>query len=1078
MIYSATVNGSPIDLPSSFDLNISIHSAHFDENIRIGDFNMDVSLPITSANQKAFDFTDQLEVIEQPRVFENVKFYESGKLVLSGILTVFEISKTEDSNHTYITDFFTNLLPFNLNETQLSELLSKEVYLGETPQQIAQAAYLLNQLNSSPDGISSATLKFFPTLGRDFYGDNNSDWVRSSSKWDKEQEYEDGDVVEFRHPITDYSNSVTPFQIKYSISLVFFRALQDAAPGESPASAPSKWIPISEGVFNTQFDETLLVNDSFDKQWETINRFAILPYIQIHDIIRDLAKNLGYTVDGSYMDDDIERKAYYQSNLALDKDGGPINYVHVGATNTALPWEWALQPFIFPLDTGVYQDINDHYDPLTGIYTAAEQGDHRIELNLTVTVAGGAHPSTTFAIRKNGQFLDAVSTSGSDPDTVNLTLTIIDSLSATTELHLAITVGGTGGGVGTQTLDRGEMKITNLKTDFVNVFDTTVRYKDHAPNITAGEFLSSLSQWPNLTVTFNPLNKVLSLDYADDIYLVQPDIELKSLQTSKHKIVKRKEASYEFNYPNTQNFEIPTGFEELPAANAVADLPPPNESAKYIFVKNENAYYFTKEYDFNNGGYLIWEFGGYAWNKFKANLQGDIQSIIPQLSPVPIRRYMHVGLEILAPIIEGPGRSSMFNSSGTRPSLFICYDSENENVYSSPYRAAIVVPYTQDGTQLVHADMKWKTIYAARWTRTIASLINMVTLEGPFTVFPWKTPTQLLSKLHLLNNVPVLPVKIDINIGQSSLQILQLRKIQTFNVESKIIPLETAKINNSSPGSGPKSSGSGAKGNSGGPGTIPIVFPIQLPAPRLKLSDKQTIIGVGGTGVSGYPLKTAPINIQNAPVISTTNLTRAHFDLGIFLEFVAYRKRPPNSFRGIPKKSAFMIPPPWDATAQVNPLEETILSRFGKTIPNRGGHKSNREGFPYPYDSINHIEVDQNLSDLNAWECLQYKIVSKQVNWKDENGLNDSAYWYVPYTNRRSKARSGFKYGTYAPMYFKFRYIYWDDIESQFIEGPFCETICLAYSVHPFHLIPDVGNALHEGQTDLYFKCTLGTKLP
>jgi len=818
MTFSATVKDKPVDLPKNFNLQLQVHSPLYDDNIRIGDFQMNVSLPMTPNNMTVFGFLESVEIAEKEVLFEDFKIFQDGELLVIGVLSIVE-TQIKKQVGSYVCDFFTNLLAENINDLQLSDALNKVVILGGNAQAIATLAQTLNGNTPSPDGITGTTVKFFPTLATEFYGDENKDWMPDFSNYDPDRTYETGEVVLFRYL---ESQEGLLYASPHAAPLMYFEAKDDVAITESPAAEPTKWKPIFPGIMNLPKNVgSFYINDSYNEETNTINRHAFLPYIQIHDIVRNLAEGIGYKAVGEFMDDTEEHKAFFQSNLALDKDSGHPNHIHVGNTNIN-PSPWAVTDVSLPNDTGVYQDDGDHWNGTE--YTVPETGRYLLELFMQYTTIGGGNPNIVITIRRNGSVIGFTPTFGvfvsDNTDGQKNQLEYFDLVAGDT-IKLTGTISGTGAGVGTLTIDRLDFKITNVETDFVNIFDGNVRYADHAPAMSVGEFLMALRQWKNLRIIFNPLNKELSLDYADSTYLEQSDEPIDELITSDLNSELRAEKRFRFNYPSTNNFEILGGFEEMPAVDKARDLPPPNSANKYILVRNENAYYFTKEYDFLDGGSLYWEFGGYAWNTFEANDKGEIQQISPAITPLPLRRFYANTGEYLAPVLDEEGRSSMFNPSGERGSLLVCYDvgaTFYNNTLGIGYRFCNSVPLDPEGLSAAIPSMLWSENYQKVYRHTIPSLIREEIYKFTIDLSPPFSLEDFFNQAVRYHANPLLPIRYSRNLGKSELYYAEFRKLVTADVPTKSIALETGKSksggltkSNSGSGLGGSKTGSGSK---------------------------------------------------------------------------------------------------------------------------------------------------------------------------------------------------------------------------------------------------------------------------
>ena len=124
--------------------------------------------------------------------------------------------------------------------------------------------------------------------------------------------YKEDEFVTFRLPEFTQEHVGIPADIPYAMMPKLFRAVTDTLAGETPFSKSEKWYHIARSVLNATSDGVFLRNSIFDPITKSINRNALLPSIQVHDVFREIAKALGYRLTGDYMDDAIEQRALIQ----------------------------------------------------------------------------------------------------------------------------------------------------------------------------------------------------------------------------------------------------------------------------------------------------------------------------------------------------------------------------------------------------------------------------------------------------------------------------------------------------------------------------------------------------------------------------------------------------------------------------------------------------------------------------------------------------------------------------------------------------------------------------------------------
>jgi hypothetical protein len=788
------IGSTELHLPEDFSLPREALSPIYDlQQFVVTEFSMNILFPLTPQNRLAFNFADELAVSEKQLKYPDFRLEEDGEIRTYGTLEFVKV-RHRDGEGVIDTNFYSNLLPYNPDEKQLSEVVTKIVSLGSSTAAIMAAVGSANLASLSSDGITGSFLRFYPTKAEDFYGDTNPDWWPDVKKYNPESNYATDDVVKFRLPefINDYD---VPTETQHAIVERYFQVIHDAEPavedGETPFSHSEKFKIITPGIFNLPDGEnngnSLRANESYDPTLKAINRFGLLPYIQLHDIIREVGKSLGYTVKGEYMDDSNERKVTFQSNLALDKNSGGPNHIYVGLEEPKLlgPGIVLGVPAQFTLEDGIYFDPSNLWNLSEPSYIPPITDDYFL-VKIKVRIKNN-HAETRFLeirLVELDPLTDIANPQYDIPggQLKNIEYTAVHAFTAANEVSVRWS---TPDDVDFEIL-HATLEIRNLNTDLINVFEGDVRYADHMPDMTVSKFMQAVKLWKNLFPIWDPKSKILYLDYTDNRLRDNAGlVEMKQFaETSDEQTLKAKKR-FRMNYGVLPEiFEPLNGFTELDPVNSATDLPAPNVPNRFIKVRNENAYYFTKEYDYG-GGRLFWQFGGYDWTDLQVEEEGDEMAIIPDLGPVPMERFHGTEGEFLAPVYHGSGRSAMYYPGGSRPPLRLIYDMAFLNPYSAFYRFGNTVNRTQGGDVLGDDVMTWQAILNGKWKRTLQMLVLEEITRNAYRFPPEKQQLINFARIFLLGHVPVIPIKLTEAIGGNGLLEIEARKVK--NVAVKVI---------------------------------------------------------------------------------------------------------------------------------------------------------------------------------------------------------------------------------------------------------------------------------------------------
>jgi hypothetical protein len=786
----AFLNNKPLDLPSGFTIPLEQVSPIRDfDKLRIADFSMGIQFPLTGPNRIAFGFADRLDMANKQISYPDFRLETDGKERLVGTLVLEEIV-TEAGSGYFDCDFITNLLPYNLNDTKLSDVLTKTINLGATTAAIIAGAVAQNNANMSTDGETGARLKFIPTHAPDFYGDTNEDWNPNPSEYKQDSEYAEDDIVSFRLPefVNDWN---VPNGLLHAHIPRNYLADEAIADSESPFSKAEKWTQFNSAIMNMPQGSSLQGNTSYNFRLNAINRHALLPYIQIHDIFRAIAESWGWTVTGEYMSDVHEQRALFQSSLALDLSSGSPNWAFVGdaATHTFGPGIGAFDA-VFAEQDGLYADPNDLWRDNTSQADFAYFPNENGFYIFTIRVRVQNNKSAIRYFRVRILSWDGVGSISTDfevqediaaDDLRNLefqtNLITLDSsrhywiqYSWPDDVDFEVTLAS--------------CEVRNIETDFINVFQGKVHYADHMPDMTVGDFLLAIKTWKNLFFDWDAKDKVLTLDYTENKLRKNTGLqEMSEHITAKRKTMLKAKRRFSMNYGELPDlFEPLFGFTELDPVDSVFDLPAPNQGNRYILVRNEQAYYITKEYDY--GGRLFWEFAGHSWERLQVESEGDLMEIKPALGPVSMRRVAHQLGEYLCPYFEGQGRSEMFNPGGSRPPLRVIYwVGYDTSVIAAGVPYGTVTKFNAAGTTVLTKDMLWSSVYEVSWKRTLQMLVLEEITRNFYRLPPEKKQLINFSRIFLLGHVPVMPIKTTEAIGGNGLMEIEARKVKSVEIE-------------------------------------------------------------------------------------------------------------------------------------------------------------------------------------------------------------------------------------------------------------------------------------------------------
>lgn len=814
----AFLNDIELDLPPDFALPIEQHSPIFSlDELRIADFSMNITFPGTSQNQRAFNFAHQLHQREKTIVYENFRL-ETENGVMHGVL---ELARTGTGDSRiaadYETTFFTNLLPIDIFETPLKDIVNKTVPTGADTNQVIAFAKSQNAAQMSSNGITGAIMKFQPHYNPKFYADLNPDFYPKAEEYDREKTYEVDDRVWINAHETREGRK-------------YFICIDDAPEHHHPLTATDYWQPYAAGIVNawdsdqSRFPRVTISYLNGQREmdipewyrYNSIDRYNLVPWLQLHDVIRNLAEALGYKAVGDYMDDPEEQRALLFSNFALDDRRfdkviavrtepveGDTNFVHIPAVQFEPPEEYDPLDIWDNNEGGVINDATKTmFFHITGKFTPVTDDWFYNVVRLWVWPEDEFNPigDPRMHYPRMEFFHDQFYTGICDFETqVILPPQMNDGFDRPTKLYFFAE------GYNTNTtnvdfirVDLSEVLIEVLFPDTYadRVYAPQINYRDHMPDMTAAEWLLALKQFRNLHISFNPLSREMALRYADAIYAnQQPATDITLHHTAIEKTEHKPEKRFLFNF---QSVPMPAidldDYIILAPVSTITELPPPppahyptgSKSGFACIVQNENNWYITTTREVGTSKRLIWKRHGTNYPDLRVHNRGELTEIKPAVSTLPMTRiYDAQGYEVLMPESDDTGRSRAFPLDGSRPDFKILYWLSIDTSGDSPeYPLSSPVGRNTAGTTLWPTKMDWEYIYNTYYLHTLPSLALEEIITATYYLSPYLAQLITFHYPVLLQHVPTLFIRTSRTIaaGERLLQ-AESRKIKTMKLE-------------------------------------------------------------------------------------------------------------------------------------------------------------------------------------------------------------------------------------------------------------------------------------------------------
>jgi hypothetical protein len=578
-----------------------------------------------------------------------------------------------------------------------------------------------------------------------------------------------------------------------AMPLIRFLALGEI-PQQSNRENSAYWEIEPAGVinnWNAGFDyfEDNFLKERIDTSFLPVNRNCLVPWLQIHKVVHEIAKELGYTAQGEYMRDTLEQRALMFSNKALDKSSGRDTYAFVGSNY--FETELGLNTIEFDRLSGVFTNENESYDTANHRYECITAGYHRIRLNVVWRNRTGSSGRPSIALRFGGASGE-IYAQNNDQEFVDnkeigeTNIEIAEDLSVGDFVYAAMTQDGD-----YYEIISAEMEILNIETDDINIFDGAVNYADHVPDMTAAEFLEGLRVWKNLFLSFNGRDRTITLDYADPILKSKAnivDMDPYATVGPPQRVQLKPKKRFVMNYGAlpADVFEPDSSYNVLDPVNGIDDLVVPTGLDDAILVKSLNAWFTAVVED--TAKIFQWQRKGSSYPDLLVEEQqiGDeLYTIKPRLGPLPMGRAVLENNEIATmPFTVGEGRSVMFNSAGERPSeLLITYWlGIDTSTVADGYPYATPTRTNGAGSNVFTRSMLWSEQYPAFWKRTLQSIVLEEIITRSFMIPAEVSQSLNWNRLVMLHHTPAVILKRIRAIGIAQRQQLEMRKVKLTEI--------------------------------------------------------------------------------------------------------------------------------------------------------------------------------------------------------------------------------------------------------------------------------------------------------
>ncbi len=433
---------------------------------------------------------------------------------------------------------------------------------------------------------------------------------------------------------------------------------------------------------------------------------TLVPCLYFHFVFTKVFENFGYHVKGDFINDVDWQKLIIIGNYGLDElEKGYFVRVSLSASYTAT------NNSRLKLDddsTGDNEDEEGIFDTSTNVweYEIQEEGFHTFTLTGMADMPVAPVGSLSWSFR-----LDA--TQVSPTYSWNWGVTYSQTY---TRYFAAGEIGGKVwiniGSVGPDfDMEAAQLNVTNTSSGQLNVFSKTLHYANHVPDMTLGDLMSNIKGLPNLHFEFDKQEKVVYVNYKNDI-LTGPvkDWTGKQITGMEQEFTEKPGWKFSWNFDSDDidpdDYKDLTGFEYLGEFNSLAAAPPtPTALDQYLLVTNENRIYVSK---LNGSDEMVWDLPFHNFKPYEvAGEEGNTIEINPDITPAGMSTEF-LDENVLVPAIGGKGSSPAFEVGiNSRPFKIAFYYGLQPASGGTDYPMASSYNRRYDGTVIGNVTLRW-----------------------------------------------------------------------------------------------------------------------------------------------------------------------------------------------------------------------------------------------------------------------------------------------------------------------------------------------------------------------------------
>lgn len=466
------------------------------------------------------------------------------------------------------------------------------------------------------------------------------------------------------------------------------------------------------GVINTWDDDlqTFIKNELSVSNGNAYNKANLSPQLYLVFILKTLFSYFGYKLEGNFINNNETKKILVYNNYALDKVR-PIYKTIAGMANQYFPNVGPNTINFDDVSSPGFEDIDGNFNTGTHIYTPQWDSDIIVRIRFTISglnITSGVAQPAVIVIINNGGFAQQIGQFTGNLDTIEFDQTSIEQnfVASDSFLFQVVYVNGLTDEVivGSYTITNAVVEINATNFRPLNIYNPSIVYANHVPDITVNDFLVSVRKFFGLRIDFDPYEKKVSLDFNKTILSTKAE-DLTSKAALNYSKDTNDGAGYTLDFDFQNDAQSSDNFKDISQyTNAGTFASPANLLVNTVI--NQRALTLS-----DNGIYVVGS--DLKWKRLCDNFYplilgtGDIE-IVPLAAPMFMREKETEGVTILAPAIEQTGSSPAFDIGLNDPSLrFFIWHGKHNNSDGNTYPFASSYNYNYEGVNIGNLSLRF-----------------------------------------------------------------------------------------------------------------------------------------------------------------------------------------------------------------------------------------------------------------------------------------------------------------------------------------------------------------------------------